>query len=76
MPHYNVPSAYRATANSMTSFAFRGIYIITGPVVGLLIDWQGMYFALSAIGVVCTILLGLVLAPLLEEIAQMRKYPC
>ncbi len=71
-----VPSAYRATANSMTSFAFRGIYIITGPVVGLLIDWQGMYFALSAIGVVCTILLGLVLAPLLEEIAQMRKYPC
>ena len=50
-----VPSTYRATANSMTSFVFRGVYILTGPIVGLMIDWQGMYFALSAIGVVCII---------------------
>ncbi len=71
-----VPSTYRATANSMTSFVFRGVYILTGPIVGLMIDWQGMYFALSAIGVVCIILLGVVLAPLLDEITQMQSHPC
>jgi MFS family permease len=67
-----VPSEFRATANSMTSFAFRAIYIVTGPLVGFLIDWQDMYFALNAMGIVCIVLFILVLMPLLVEIGQLE----
>ena len=67
-----VPSEFRATANSMTSFVFRAIYIVTGPLVGFLIDWQDMYFALNALGFVCIVLFLLVLVPLLVEIGQLE----
>jgi MFS family permease len=72
-----VPSEFRATANSMTSFVFRAIYIVTGPLVGLLIDWQDMYFALNTMGFVCIVLFLLVLLPLLAEIEQLEAgaYP-
>jgi hypothetical protein len=56
----------------MTSFVFRAIYIVTGPLVGLMIDWQDMYFALNALGVVCIVLFLLVLLPLLAEIEQLE----
>ena len=68
-----VPSEFRATANSMTSFAFRAIYIVTGPLIGFLIDWQDMYFALNAMGIVCIVLFLLVLIPLLVEIGQLES---
>jgi len=68
-----VPSEFRATANSMTSFVFRGIYIVTGPVIGLLIDWQNMYFALNVLGVVCIFLFVLILLPLLREIGRQEQ---
>ena len=67
-----VPSEFRATANSMTSFAFRAIYIITGPLIGLLIDWYDMYFALDILGVVCVFLFVIILIPLLLEIERQR----
>ena len=68
-----VPSEFRATANSMTSFVFRGIYIVTGPVIGVIIDWQDMYFALNSLGVICLFLFALVLVPLLREIELQEK---
>ena len=63
-----VPSAFRATANSITSFMFRGVYIVTGPVVGLLIGHFGMQFTLRVLGVVVLVFLVLFLRPLLGEI--------
>ena len=68
-----VPSEFRATANSMTSFVFRGIYIITGPLIGLLIDWQDMYFVLNTLGVVCVFLFLVILIPLLREIQRQEE---
>jgi MFS family permease len=68
-----VPSEFRATANSMTSFVFRGIYIVTGPLIGLLIEWQDMYFALDILGMVCVVLFMIILVPLLLEIERQNS---
>ncbi len=65
-----VPSEFRATANSLTSFAFRAIYIVTGPLIGLVIEWQDMYFALEFLGLASLVLFGVVLVPLLREIRK------
>ena len=37
-----VPSEFRATANSLTSFGFRGLFVATGPLVGLAFDLWGL----------------------------------
>lgn len=68
-----VPSQFRATANSMTSFGFRGVYIVTGPLLGWLTDWQGMYVALVVLGGVSVLIWLLVLTPLLVEIQVMER---
>lgn len=62
------PSSFRATANSMVSFMFRGIYIVTGPLVGFLISWQGMSITLAVLGVAVIIVTGLYLVPLLKAV--------
>lgn len=63
-----VPSAFRSTANSMTSFLFRGIYIVTGPAVGLLISWFGMACTLFVLGLATLVVFVLVILPLLAEV--------
>ncbi|MBK80917.1 MAG: hypothetical protein CMQ43_08385 [Gammaproteobacteria bacterium] len=37
-----VPGTFRATANSLASFGFRGAFVLTGPVVGHGLDLWGM----------------------------------
>ena len=37
-----VPSEFRATANSLASFGFRGLFVATGPPVGLAFDLWGL----------------------------------
>jgi predicted MFS family arabinose efflux permease len=37
-----VPGEYRATANSLASFGFRGAFVVTGPWVGYTFDLWGM----------------------------------
>jgi hypothetical protein len=37
-----IPSRYRATANSLASFGFRGAFVITGPIVGHVLDLWGI----------------------------------
>ena len=37
-----VPSEFRATANSLASFGFRGAFVATGPLVGLAFDLWGL----------------------------------
>ncbi|MFT4799878.1 MAG: hypothetical protein ACJAYE_001777 [Candidatus Azotimanducaceae bacterium] len=62
------PSSFRATANSIVSFMFRGIYIVTGPRVGYLIGWQGMGLTLAVLGVLVFMICGLCLLPLLRAV--------
>src|SRR5690606_41210518 len=37
-----VPGTFRATANSLASFGFRGAFVVTGPLVGWVLDLWGM----------------------------------
>jgi MFS family permease len=62
------PSSFRATANSMVSFMFRGIYIVTGPMIGFLISWQGMTVTLTVLGGLVAVVCVLSLRPLLRAV--------
>ena len=67
-----VPGEYRATANSLASFGFRGAYVITGPILGYGFDLYGMHTTLWLLAGV-SLLLGLaVLAPLVVMIGRLR----
>lgn len=63
-----VPSEFRATANSVTSFLFRLTFIVTGPLVGLLYEWQGMTTTLLVLGVACIGLFMVLMLPLIRQI--------
>ena len=57
-----VPGQFRATANSMAGFGFRGAFVLTGPVVGLCFDLWGMSVTLYALaGLSLAIFAGLIL---------------
>ena len=62
-----VPSEFRATANSLASFGFRGAFAVTGPFVGYAYDLWGMHetlalLAVASSGIALTIVLPLALA--------------
>jgi MFS family permease len=65
------PSSFRATANSMVSFMFRGIYIVTGPMIGFLISWQGMTVTLTVLGGLVAVVCVLFLRPLLRAVGAL-----
>ena len=67
-----IPSAFRATANSIASFGFRGAFLLTGPPVGYVLDIWGMQVTLYLLAVgTLVIFLGLIV-PL---IAALRGPP-
>ena len=68
-----VPSEFRATANSMTSLLFRLVFIITGPLVGYLYEWQGMQLTLMILGFASVLLFGVLMLPLLRHLMQMAS---
>ena len=62
-----VPSRYRATANSLASFGFRGAFVITGPIVGHVLDLWGItttvvLLAVGTLGVFLSIIVPLILS--------------
>lgn len=63
-----VPSEFRATANSLVGLMFRLAFIVTGPLVGYLYEWQGMQATLLVLSVGSLVLLLLLLRPLLHRI--------
>jgi MFS family permease len=70
-----VPAQFRATANSLASFGFRGIFAVTGPVVGHLLDLWGMGTTLWLMaGASLAIFAGLVL-PLMAAVRVQRAVP-
>jgi len=63
-----VPSEFRATANSLVGLMFRLTFIVTGPLVGYLYEWQGMQVTLLVLSAGSLMLLFLLLRPLLHRI--------
>jgi hypothetical protein len=57
-----IPSEYRATANSLTSFGFRAAFVVTGPLVGYYFDLWGMQATLTLLAAATlTIFVALIL---------------
>ena len=63
-----VPSEFRATANSLTGFLFRLMFIVSGPLVGYLYEWQGMSTTLAVLGGASVVLFLVLMLPLLHRI--------
>ena len=63
-----VPSEFRATANSIVSFGFRGAFVITGPVVGHVFDLWGMSTTLLMLVVVTLVIFVTLILPLIAAV--------
>ena len=68
-----VPSEFRATANSFTSFLFRLAFISTGPLVGYVAETQGLETALNLLGVSSLALFVLVMLPLIQSVKVIQQ---
>lgn len=64
-----LPSEFRATANSLASFGFRGAYVITGPYIGYLLDLYGMHTLLWLLAAVAMLLSLALIIPLIAMLA-------
>ncbi len=65
-----VPGEFRATVNSLVSLGVRSTFIVTGPLLGLALDTQGMQPTLIGLAAIFTPLMGLVLVPLVLRIRR------
>ena len=65
-----VSGDFRATVNSLASLGVRGIFIVTGPLLGYVLDTQGMTKTLLGLIVVFVPLMGFALVPLLIQIKR------
>jgi len=63
-----VPSEFRATANSFTSFLFRLAFISTGPLVGYLAESKGLETSLTVLGISSVVLFAVVMIPLIQAV--------
>jgi len=63
-----VPSEFRATANSIASFGFRGAFVVTGPVVGHVFDLWGMSTTLLMLVVVTLVIFVTLILPLIAAV--------
>jgi MFS family permease len=59
-----IPSEYRATANSLTSFGFRGAFMVTGPLVGYYLDLWGMEATLVLLALATLVIFVVLVLPL------------
>ena len=65
-----IPAKFRATANSMQTFAFRGGFALVGPVVGFAVDRWGMTPTLYALGSAYAILFFVAALPLGRRLSE------
>ena len=68
-----IPSEFRATANSFTSFLFRFTFILTGPIVGYLAEARGLEIALNVLGLWSILIFALVMIPLIQSIKALPQ---
>jgi MFS family permease len=60
-----VPGQFRATANSLASFGFRGSFVLTGPWVGYVLDLWGMQTTLLLLAAGSLVIFVALVVPLL-----------
>jgi MFS family permease len=63
-----IPSEFRATANSLASFGFRGAFVLTGPIVGYVFDLWGMSFTLGMLVVATLVIFAGLIVPLMVAV--------
>ena len=68
-----IPSEFRATANSFTSFLFRLSFITTGPLVGYIAEAKGLETALNLLGIASVALFFLVMLPLIQSVKNIQQ---
>lgn len=68
-----IPSEFRATANSLSSFAFRGAFVATGPIVGWVFDLWGMDVALNMLVVVTLVIFFGLMLPLIAAVRAQQS---
>ncbi len=71
--NYRVPSQFRATANSIASFGFRGAFVLTGPLVGYGFDLWGMATTLWLLAAVTLVICGGLILPLIGAVRAMGQ---
>jgi len=67
-----VPSSFRATANSLTSFAFRLGFIATGPIVGSIAESRGLPIALNLLGATFIVVFIFIMLPLIKSVRDIQ----
>jgi MFS family permease len=70
-----VPGQFRATANSLASFGFRGAFAITGPWVGYLLDLWGMSTTLWLLAAATVVIFLGLMIPLLLAVRAQQALP-
>lgn len=68
-----VPGDFRATVNSLVSLAVRAVFIVTGPLLGMVMDSYGVQSTLLLLLAVFTPLIIVVLVPLVARIHRERQ---
>lgn len=68
-----VPSEFRATANSFTSFLFRLSFIVSGPLLGYLAEAYGLTTALNALGICYIAIFAMVMLPLMQSVYRIQQ---
>lgn len=68
-----IPGIYRATANSIVNFGFRGSFAITGPILGWILDLWSMDVALYAAAAYSALVLVSIILPLGLTAFSMRR---
>lgn len=67
-----VPGEFRATANSLASFGFRGAFVITGPLVGHALDLWGMSTTLWLLAAATAVIFAGLVLPLVAAARALR----
>lgn len=67
-----IPSEFRATANSLASFGFRGAFVITGPIVGYVFDLWGMGTTLWMLAGVTGVIFVVLIVPLILAVQSQQ----
>lgn len=70
-----VPGDFRATINSLVSMGVRMVFIVTGPLLGYVLDQHGMQSTLLLLLAVFAPLIIVVLIPLVGRISREEKQP-
>ena len=70
-----VPGTFRATANSLASFGFRSAFVVTGPVVGHVLELWGMSTTLWLLAGATTVIFAGLILPLLAAARSQPAVP-